>query len=230
MLGRLTEHDWVAPLEDRNLQYIDFGCGNGHSTQFVTSLVQGRGLGIDVSEQAVEACLARNLEAEVGDLLEFNLRSVATATFAIDIIPELPGRQAFERALVNMVRAARNFAFVQHSYFDADPSLALEGLQIEANHHKRVQYKPTVADYIAFARRHRDPLQISGLGIFAIGQAVPTPLTLDTALPPPVPVGDEAAAMPRSLRVILGRRDAGRFRAALEKGGSGKVVFIWERN
>lgn len=210
-----------------NLHFIDFGCGNGRSSEFASTMVAGRGFGIDISDDAVDACRARGLAAEWGDLLKFEQRSVAVATFAIDVVQELPGRAAFEQGLVNMVRAARNFAVVQHSYFDADPRLALRGQGVESNFGKKVQYKPTAADYIAFAQRHQDALNLSGLGIFGVGRAEVTPIALNTMQESLDE--DDAVDVHRSLRVILGRKDVARFRAGLESASTGRALFVWEK-
>ena len=214
-------------MQPVDLQFIDFGCGNGRSSEFASSVVAGRGFGIDISDDAVDVCRAKGLSAERGDLLKFEQRSVAVATFAIDVVQELPGRTAFEQGLANMIRAARNFAMVQHSYFDADPRLALQGQQVEANFGKKVQYKPTAADYIAFAQRHLDALNLSGIGIFGVGRAEVGPMALDGSHQGVDE--DEGATVHRSLRVILGRKDVARFRAGLESASSGRALFVWER-
>lgn len=210
-----------------NLRFIDFGCGTGRSSEFASSIVAGRGFGIDISGDAVDACRAKGLAAERGDLLEFEQRSVAVSTFAINVVQELPGRAAFERGLANMIRAARNFALVQHSFFDADPQLALRGQQIEANFDKKVQYKPTAADYVAFSQRHQDALNLSGVALFGTGRAEVAAMALDAAAFGAE--GDEKPVVHRSLRVVFGRKDVARFRAALEATSTGSAVFVWER-
>jgi SAM-dependent methyltransferase len=212
-----------------NLHFIDFGCGNGRSSEFASSIVAGQGFGIDISDDAVDACRAKGLAAERGDLLEFEQRSVAVATFAINVVQELPGRAAFEQGLVNMIRAARNFAMVQHPFFDADPRLALGGQQIEANFDKKIQYKLTAADYIAFAQRHQEALSLSGMGIFGTGRAEVGEVALEAAAFRTEGEERAAAAVPRSLRVVFGRKDVGRFRAALESTSTGNAFFVWER-
>jgi SAM-dependent methyltransferase len=212
-----------------NLHFIDFGCGNGRSSEFASSIVAGQGFGIDISDDAVDACRARGLAAERGDLLEFEQRSVAVATFAINVVQELPGRAAFEQGLVNIIRAARNFAMVQHPFFDADPQLALSGQQIEANFDKKIQYKPTAADYIAFTQRHQAALSLSGMAIFGTGRAETGALALDAAAAAFEPESREEAAVHRSLRVVIGRKDVARFRAALESTSTGSALFVWEK-
>lgn len=210
-----------------DLQFIDFGCGSGRSSEYAASIVAGQGFGIDISDDAVDACRAKGLVAERGDLLEFEQRSVAVATFAINVVQELPGRAAFEHGLANMIRAARNFAMVQHSYFDADPQLALGGQQVETNFDKKIQYKPTSADYVAFVQRYQDALNLSGIGIFGTGRAEVGPMALDAAAFRMDAAG--VATVHRSLRVVFGRKDVARFRAALESTSTGNALFVWER-
>ena len=48
------------------------------------------------------------------------------------------------------------------------------------------------------------------------------------------PVGDmmeddEEGTVHRSLRVVFGRKDVARFRAALESATSGTALFVWEK-
>ncbi|WP_149535746.1 class I SAM-dependent methyltransferase [Siccirubricoccus phaeus] len=217
----------VAATLERQLQFIDFGCGSGGSFSFAASLQPGEGLGIDTSSQMVETCKAKGISAQVGNLLEFEGRNVAVATFALDLLPELQGRLAFEKALTNLVRAARNYSVIQHSYFDADAELAVRGAALASNDHKRIQYKPNISDYLNFARRNGKALSLVGLGIFGLGSAAAEPINLESSA-----VGNDGsealANTFRSLRVIFGRRDVGRFRSALQKAAAGKSLYIWE--
>lgn len=222
--ARIKKPEAITPL---SLQFVDFGCGDGRSTEFASSVVTGQGLGLDIADSAVAACKARGFAAERGDLLEFGQRNVAVASFAINVLQELPGRAAFERGLVNIISAARNFALVQHAYFDADPKLALARRYVEANFNKKVQYRPTVADYVAFVLRHGKALNLSGIGIFGTGRAEVSTLALDSEAA--VTESDEETSVYRSLRVVFGRKDVARFRAALEAVGSGEALFMWEK-
>jgi len=225
--NKTTKNKRTESVTPVSLEFVDFGCGNGRSLEFASSVVAGPGFGLDISDDAVAACRAKGFAAERGNLLDFEQRNVAAAAFAINVVQELPGRTAFERGLTNMIQAARNFVLVQHTYFDADPKLALAGRKIEANFHKKIQYKPMVADYISFVERYKDALRISGIGIFGSGQADVSPMALNSTL-----FGveaDEETPVYRSLRVIFGRKDAARFRAALEKTGAGTALFVWER-
>lgn len=218
----------VTATFKQQLQFIDFGCGIGGSFSFAASVQPGEGLGVDASSEVVEICKAKGIPAEVGNLLDFDGRNLAVATFALDVLPELQGRSAFEKALTNLVRAARNYSVVQHSYFDADGELATRGAALLANDHKKIQYKPNIADYLNFARRNISALNLVGLGIFGLGSVAAEPINLERPA-----VGDERsealATTFRSLRVIFGRRDVGRFRSALQKAAAGKSLFIWEK-
>ena len=56
-------------MQGVDLQFIDFGCGNGRSSEFASSIVAGRGFGIDISDDAVDACRAKGLAAERAGLV-----------------------------------------------------------------------------------------------------------------------------------------------------------------
>ena len=214
-------------MQSMDLRFIDFGCGSGRSSEFASSVVAGKGFGIDISNDAIDTCRANGFAAERGDLLKFEQKSVAIASFAINVMQELPGRAAFERGLTNILRAARNFAVVQHPYFDEDSRLALCSQQVEANFDKKIQYKPTTADYVTFVQRHREALNLSGVAIFGTGRAEVDAIRLAAAAFSMEYEG--RAAVHRSLRVIFGRKDVVRFRTALESAASGDALFIWER-
>jgi len=211
-----------------DIDFIDFGCGDGGSVSFASSVVRGQGIAIDISEDAVLACSAKGILATQGDILAFDKKNVSLATFAIDVLPEMPGRVAFERALANVVAAARNFAVLQHSYFDADVELAARGYRVDGNFGKKVLYKPTIADYLNFAERHHEALSISGVGILASGSAPVSPRT--AVHQPEADAGTKTAPeVRRWLRVIIGRKETSRFRDAIKRAGSGDMLFMWER-
>lgn len=214
------------------LRFVDFGCGTGGSFAFAESVepagkAGGIGIGIDLAADSVDTCNAKGIYAEVGDIVDFDARNIAAASFAVDVLPELPGRAACEKALVNVVRAARNYSLIQHAYFDVDGEMATRGLMLPGNDSKRIQYKPTLADYLNFTRRHFEALNITGLAVFGLGTASAAAVELPGL---PVAAGSPEETRPyRSLRVVFGRREVNRFRAALEKAAAGKVLFIWER-
>lgn len=225
----LSRSEAPTPGFPPNLQFIDFGCGSGQSIEFASSLVGANGIGIDPSDDAVKTCHAKGLPAERGNLLDFDRRNAAYATLAVDVIPELQNRADFEQALTNMIRAARNFALVQHAYFDADSDLALRGFHIAANFGRKIRFKPTAADYIAFAKRNGGALNLSGIGIFGSGSAKVGAMTLNDQEMDAMD-GEDGPAVFRSLRVIFGRKDVSRFRRALEMAGSRNALFVWERS
>ena len=240
----LTHRD----IASGSVDFIDFGCGPGRSLPLVQSLSGGQGLGIDISEQAVDECRRAGFSAELGDLREYSIRNAATGTFAIDLLPEIGDRLDFEQAVSRLILAARNYAVIQHNFFDADAMLAPLGLQIEANFNKRIRCKPGMADYISLLGRLTPSHSVSGFAIFGLGQARITPQALGAeaqgaeaqgaeaqgaeargaeALPGQVPVAHVAGAF-RSMRVVIGRKEQARFRAALRRMRVGEQLFLWE--
>lgn len=211
-------------MKYENLSFIDFGAGTGKSFGFATSCSPGNGLALDVQESAVAACREKNIPAEVADILTFDHRSVAQATFAISVFQELSGRNAFRTALINMLRAANSFTVVQHNYYDADSELARKGLYLPGNFDKRTVFKPTLADYVDFLNTHKQALAISGMAVFAHGTVTPEAYDLEGSFHSEAPLEDH----PRSLRVVFGRKQVNRFRPGMVRAQKGDVIFLWE--
>lgn len=211
------------------LQFIDFGCGTGGSIEFVRGLLGGNGLGIDISEQAVAQCRQAGLQAEAGDLLHYEGRSVAVAITAFDLLPEIGDRADFEQAVARMILAARNFVLIQHHFFDADSALALNGQHVPGHFAKRVRFKPTMADYTTLLFRLAAAHSICGFAFFGVGDARLAPLGTEGGMAeanPPIPAMPE---MHRSLRVVIGRKDIDRFREAVRRCRTGRELFRWEQ-
>jgi hypothetical protein len=214
--------------QDRPVDYIEFGCGSKKPLHFAASMMPGYGYGIDNEESVVNACRAQGVEVHLGNLLDYNERNAAAMTLAINLMPDLGGRSAFEKGFGNLVRAARNFSIVQHAFFDNDSLLATKGWQIADNFGKKIEYKPTAADYIHLVKRLSGSLQICGIGIFGLGQPELLPLRIEDTGEPSTIQNDVQSY--RTLRVVIGRKDNARFRAGMQKAGSGQALYVWERN
>jgi hypothetical protein len=202
-------------------QFIDFGAGHGQSFDFALACAPGRGLAVDRAEAAIERCQSKGLEGQVGDVLVFDQRNLAPATFAINLLQELPGRSAFREGLINIVRAGTEFTVVQHCYYDKDADLMSDGLQVPEHFSKSILYKPTLADYVDFLQTYYKNLSIAGIAVFVTGVAMAEPLPLLTS-------GEEGRRVAKTMRVIIGRKHVARFRRALGRAKSGKPIFLWE--
>lgn len=206
--------------------FIDFGCGTGNSIRFAEGIMGGPGVGLDISADRVAQAGERGYEVAVGDVLTFAGHSVATASFAIDLFPEFETRRGWESALVTMLRAARDFVFIQHLCFDSAEALLARGQTSAAHAAKSVQLRPRAVDYLHFVQQHRAGLNIVGFAAFGIGEATGTPSAFEgitgTLL-------DSAAPAYRSVRVIIARKQVSRFRAALQRAGSGQLLLYWEQ-
>ena len=217
---------------EKNLDFLDFGCGGGKSFAFARKLIGGEGLGIDISEEAVASCWEAGYPAERGDVLNYTGRNVATAVTAIDLLPELGDRGDFEAAVSRIILAARNYILIQHDYFDADSSLARQGLYAPSHFGKRVRFKPTLGDYITLLGRLAASHAISGFALYGVGEARVEPLPLAAALLEGGTQADPLQSPSRSyrnLRVVIGRKEVGRFRAAVRRCQVGEGLFVWER-
>lgn len=210
------------------VEFIDFGCGAGKSLTFVRGLTGGEGFGIDISEQAVAECWQAGLPAEVGDLLSYTGRNAAAVVTAIDLLPEIGERADFEQAISRMILAARNYVLIQHHFFDADSAMALEGKYAPAHFGKRLRFKPTMADYITLLSRLALSHSVCGVAMFGVGEAKLAPLGIEQAPAGGVDVPPSPGAY-RNLRVVIGRKEVSRFRAALRRARAGQTLFLWER-
>jgi hypothetical protein len=206
-----------------NWEFVDFGSGRGSSFNFAASCAPGPGLAVDRSSEAVSQCLELGIKAERNDVLEFNKRNLASAAFAINLMQELPGQAAFRQSLINIVRAATQYIVIQHPYYDRDAALALKGLQVADHFDKKTLFKPTIADYMNFVLAYRESLSLVGIAIYTSGQVEPTPTPFAQS-------GDAVkdTRIPKTLRVILGRKNVSRFRRALFRAETGKQILLWE--
>ena len=222
--GTSVEH---AGLALAAASFLDVGCGAGNSMRFAQAMMKAPGVGLDRSAEAVAACQAKGYQAIVADVLELEERSCVPAVFAIDTLPEVGGRRDFERAWVNVVRAARDFAVIQHQAFDYDDLLAAQGLLLPTSFAKPVQFKPRIADYIQLVATLGRSLNIVGLAIFGFGTASPVPTGLAgldvSHLPLPA-----LPRLHRSIRVVVARKDVSRFRNALQRAATGDALVMWE--
>ncbi len=219
-----AKSDYLPASTAGVMEFLDFGCGIGKSIAFASSVNPGHGFGLDKSADAVSACRTKGYNAEIGDVLTYDQRNVAAATFAIDLMQELPGRNELTTACVNVVRAARNFAVIQHSNFDIDVTLSPLGLQCESNFGKKIIYKPSIAEYIVFVRSYARSIDIVGLGIFSFGDPVVTPIFDRARQGATIDLSSS-----RTLRVVIARKDPRRFQQALEKVGIGRTLFVWTK-
>jgi hypothetical protein len=228
MEARPTAAPDPAVSPGKTLDFLDFGCGSGKSMTFVRKLVGGEGLGVDISEQAVAECWQAGFRAEWGDLLTYTGRNVATAVTAVDVLPEIGERAEFEQAVSRLVLAARNYVLIQHSYFDADSTLALQGRYAPSHFGKRIRFKPSMADYLTLLSRLAASHAVSGVAMFGVGEASIASLVMDPAAPDLTESPSTPGAY-RSLRVIIGRKEVPRFRAGLRRARTGEMLFLWER-
>jgi hypothetical protein len=152
--------------------FIDFGCGDGASLRLAEAIcgAPGGGVGLDVSAEKVAAAGRDGFDVAQGDVLDFEGRGVAPASFAVDVMPELEGRAAFEKACVNVVRAARDYAVIQHQNFDSAEVLAARGLVVPGHTDKRVRMRPRAMDYLHFVMQYGSRLDIVGFAAFGFGE------------------------------------------------------------
>ena len=212
-----------------NPAFIDFGCGTGASMKFAETICNapGGGVGLDRSAEKVAAADRAGYDAVQADILEFEKRGIAPASFAVDVMPELGGRADFERACVNIVRAARDYTVIQHTNFDSAEALLARGLMVEGHSAKQISIRPRAIDYLHFVMQYGSRLDIVGFAAFGFGEpkTMPAPVTgLSGSL---LSLG-KAAPMCRSLRIVIARKAPSRFKVALDRAGTGEMLMMWQ--
>ena len=209
--------------------FIDFGCGAGASMRLGESLCRapGGGVGLDISAESVAEADRGGYDVAQGDMLEFEGRNVASVSMSVDVMPELENRAAFEKACLNVVRAARDYAVIQHASFDRAEALLARGMVAPAHNSKAVRMRPRAMDYLHFVMQYGSRLEIVGFAAFGFGEAKATPAPL-TGLSGSLL--SHGAHMPthRSIRIIIARKAAGRFNFALNRVGTGEVLMMWQ--
>ena len=203
-------------------KFIDFGAGKGGSFNFACECTDGIGLAIDKSNEAILECQRLGYPAECHDVLKFSGRNLVQAAFAIDLMHELPGQQAFRTALINIIRSATHYAVIQHPLYDHDAKCAIDGYVVEDHYNKKTLFKPTVADYLHFVSSYKDSLSIVGCAAYAWGEAQATASVFSGA-----DTGN-VVTIPRTLRIIVGRKALSRFRLGQFRAAVGKPLFSIE--
>jgi hypothetical protein len=208
--------------------FIDFGCGAGASLRLGEALCRapGGGVGLDISAEQVAAADRAGYDVAQGDLLEFEGRDVATMSLCVDVLPELENRAAFEKASVNLVRAARDYTLIQHTHFDGGEALLARGLVAPAHSAKAVRMRPRAIDYLHFVMQYASRLDIVGFAAFGFGEAKTTPAPL-TGLSGSLLSHGAHVPPHRSIRVLIARKAPGRFTFALDRAGTGEVLMMW---
>jgi len=196
--------------------------------RFAQEIMRAPGIGIELSPERVAAARKAGFAVEQGDVLAYEGRSIASAAIAVDLMPELDGRRAFDQVLIAMLRAARDFIVVQHQCFDSAESLLARGLTVPGHADRSVRLRVRAADYLHFLQQYGGKLDLVGLAAFGLGEPKTEPLALGAVSGALLPRHYEDPVY-RSLRVIVARKDPGRFRAALDRAGSGDCLLFWER-
>lgn len=216
-------------LEAQQPAFVDFGCGHGASMRLGEKLMRGVGMGVEIDPEKARLACEAGYDVVHGDLLQSELKGIAPAATAIDVMPELGSLQAFEVALTRMARASRDFVLVQHLCFDSAEALLARGFTVADYTARSVRIRPRLADYVQFVERFGARLEIVGLAAFGIGEPKVLPLSF-LRVRGPLFLHAEALPAYRSVRVIIGRKSVARFRAALRRGAAGDGRLIWERS
>lgn len=207
--------------------FVDFGCGRGDSMRVAEKIMRGPGAGIDISAERVAAAREQGLDVVEGDVLAFEERNIATAAFALDLVPELEGRRALETACANMLRAATDFVILQHLCFDSVEALLARGVVAPDHLARAVRYRPRIADYVHFVQQFGARHEIVGFAAFGMGEVKVEPCGL-SGLGGAMFAMLENRPVYRSVRIIMARKASARFQTALRRAGTGDALLIWE--
>jgi len=207
--------------------FIDFGCGAGASLKLAETMCRASGVGLDISAEQVAVAQRGGYDVVQGDILDFEERGVASASFAVDVMPELEGRVAFERACVSVVRAARDYTVIQHLNFDSTEALLSRGLVAPGHTDKPVRTRPRATDYMHFVMQYGSRLDIVGIAAFGFGEVKTKPAPLTGMSGSLLSHGAHVPAY-RSIRIVIARKALSRFQFALARAGTGEMLMMWQ--
>jgi hypothetical protein len=196
--------------------------------KFAEQIARGAGIGIDISPEHVAGAQGAALDVQQGDVLAFEGRSVATGSFAVDLMPELDGRRSFDLACANILRAASDYAVIQHLCFDSAEALLAQGLTVTTYTDKSIRFRPRAMDYVHFLQQYGSRLDIVGIAIFGHGEPKTKPAGL-AGISGSLLARSAAQPLYRSLRVVFGRKNINRFHTAVRRARIGEALLLWEQ-
>ena len=126
--GRI-DLDMIVPLVPKEASVLDLGCGNGQLLEQLRTLGHKRIMGLELTEEAILACVRRGLDVVQGDLNE-GLPNFATDQFDTVILSRtLQAVYDVERVLDDMLRVGSRcvVSFPNFGYYKLRQMLLREG-------------------------------------------------------------------------------------------------------
>lgn len=118
-------------MDLKGFDFLDFGASKGGCIEFAKARLGGaNGIGVDIDPRKVAQMRTLGYDCLEGDVTQLDLpeNSVRFATMS-HVLEHLPDLDAVRRALISGARVASDFLFIQGPFFDADRTLASDGLK-----------------------------------------------------------------------------------------------------
>lgn len=127
----ISEDLFAEYVERHGFDFADFGCSNGGSLQLGIRRFGGqRGLGIDISDQKVSACVSQGLDAINYDIHRIPAKKLFRFTLMSHFLEHIPVRKDVAAFLRRACDISTEFVFIQQPFFDCDGYLARHGLKL----------------------------------------------------------------------------------------------------
>ncbi len=112
--------DLIAPLIKPNASVLDLGCGDGAVLDYLNSLVPINGIGVDVSDEALEKAKKKGIEAiklDITDLKNIDKFPATDYITGFEIIEHMPNPEEFICRMTPKVRNGFIFSFPNTGYY-----------------------------------------------------------------------------------------------------------------
>ena len=112
-----------------DFDFIDFGCSNGGSLHACEKQFGGKGLGIDLDAQKVEAARQSGVMAIEMSFDDLDDSTRCRFVSMCDFLEHLPDFATAERAVRRAASIAEEFLYIRHPSFEDEPYLRALGLK-----------------------------------------------------------------------------------------------------
>ena len=119
-------------IESHGIDFLDFGCKDGRSLNFGKKVFGGKcGLGIDIKPEQVEKARAAGHLAVTRDASSFEVpANCVRFVTMLHFLEHLPSYDLAEKCIATSLRAAREFVYIRHPWFDSDAELLRMGYKL----------------------------------------------------------------------------------------------------
>jgi hypothetical protein len=122
----------MKTLDDVDLgayDFFDFGPAHGGSMEYCARHIGGRGLGIDVDQEAVLKAQAKGVEIVYGDIRELPRRPLVRYVSMFDFLEHLRDFETARTMIAVAAAVAQEFILIRHPSFEDEAYLRAIGLK-----------------------------------------------------------------------------------------------------